>query len=38
MSIGQEAVELLLVELVRSAALTFRQVILVSAHAEMPSP
>ncbi|GAA5015883.1 mycofactocin biosynthesis peptidyl-dipeptidase MftE [Streptomyces siamensis] len=32
LSIGQEAVELLLVELVRSATLTFPRVILVSAH------
>ncbi|MEV5084160.1 creatininase family protein [Streptomyces sp. NPDC056159] len=38
MSIGQEAVELLLVELVRSAALTSRQVILVSAHGGNAQP
>ncbi|MFE9313317.1 mycofactocin biosynthesis peptidyl-dipeptidase MftE [Streptomyces sp. NPDC006706] len=38
LSIGQEAVELLLVELVRSAALTFRQVILVSAHGGNAQP
>ncbi|MFB7739247.1 mycofactocin biosynthesis peptidyl-dipeptidase MftE [Streptomyces sp. NPDC056112] len=38
LSIGQEAVELLLVELVRSAALTFRQVISVSAHGGNAQP
>ncbi len=32
LSIGQQAVELLLVELVRSATVTFTQVVLVSAH------
>ncbi|MFE4413267.1 mycofactocin biosynthesis peptidyl-dipeptidase MftE [Streptomyces sp. NPDC056821] len=38
LSIGQEAVELFLVELVRSAALTFRQVMLVSAHGGNAQP
>ena len=32
LSIGQDALELLLVELVRSATLTFRRVLLVSTH------
>ncbi|MGD1220705.1 mycofactocin biosynthesis peptidyl-dipeptidase MftE [Streptomyces krungchingensis] len=38
LSIGQEAVELLLVELVRSATLTFPRVILVSAHGGNAQP
>ncbi|RAG82428.1 mycofactocin biosynthesis peptidyl-dipeptidase MftE [Streptacidiphilus pinicola] len=38
LSIGQDAVELLLVELVRSAALTFPHVVLVSAHGGNAQP
>ncbi|MGW4561220.1 mycofactocin biosynthesis peptidyl-dipeptidase MftE [Streptomyces sp. NPDC004561] len=38
LSIGQEAVELLLVELVRSATLTFPRVVLVSAHGGNAQP
>lgn len=38
LSIGQEAVELLLVELVRSACLTFPQIILISAHGGNAQP
>jgi len=38
LSIGQDAVELLLVELVRSATLTFRRVLLVSAHGGNEAP
>ncbi|MFB7199563.1 mycofactocin biosynthesis peptidyl-dipeptidase MftE [Streptomyces sp. NPDC056240] len=38
LSIGQEAVELLLVELVRSATVTFPQVVLVSAHGGNAQP
>ncbi|NBE50019.1 mycofactocin biosynthesis peptidyl-dipeptidase MftE [Streptomyces boluensis] len=38
LSIGQEAVELVLVELVRSAAVTFSQAVLVSAHGGNAQP
>ncbi|MQY33887.1 putative mycofactocin system creatinine amidohydrolase family protein MftE [Streptomyces sp. RB17] len=38
LSIGQEAVELLLVELVRSATVTFPRVVLVSAHGGNAQP
>ncbi|WP_435222934.1 mycofactocin biosynthesis peptidyl-dipeptidase MftE [Streptomyces sp. Tue6028] len=38
LSIGQEAVELLLVELARSATLTFPRVVLVSAHGGNAQP
>jgi creatinine amidohydrolase len=37
-SIGQEAVELLLVELVRSASLTFERTVIVSAHGGNAAP
>ncbi|MET7541338.1 mycofactocin biosynthesis peptidyl-dipeptidase MftE [Streptomyces sp. NPDC005507] len=38
LSVGQEAVELLLVELVRSATVTFPRVVLVSAHGGNAQP
>jgi creatinine amidohydrolase len=38
LSIGQHAVELLIVELVRSACLTFPQIVLVSAHGGNSQP
>lgn len=38
LSIGQEALELVLVELVRSAMLTYRRVLLVSAHGGNAEP
>jgi creatinine amidohydrolase len=38
LSIGQEALELLLVELVRSAALTFPHILLVSGHGGNAQP
>ncbi|MFI1293313.1 mycofactocin biosynthesis peptidyl-dipeptidase MftE [Streptomyces sp. NPDC020792] len=38
LSIGQEALELVLFELVRSACLTFRQIVLISAHGGNAQP